>query len=55
MARAVILFDDIVVRVAETGYRVLTFNLHREGWVLHIAKVGSIPSPYLRNVEEQKS
>ena len=25
------------------------------GWVLHIAKVGSIPSPYLRNVEEQKS
>jgi len=24
-------------------------------WVLHIAKVGSIPSPYLVNVEEQKS
>ena len=24
-------------------------------WVLHIAKVGSIPSPYLGNVEEQKS
>ena len=28
MARAVILFDDIVMRVAETGYRVLTFSLH---------------------------
>ena len=27
----------------------------RVGWVLHIAKVGSIPSPYLSNVEEQKS
>jgi len=24
-------------------------------WVLHIAKVGSIPLPYLENVEEQKS
>ena len=24
-------------------------------WVLHIAKVGSIPSPYLGIVEEQKS
>ena len=25
------------------------------GWVLHIAKVSSIPSPYLSNMEEQKS
>ena len=55
MAKAVILFDDIVMRVAETGCRVLTFSVHREGWVLHIAEVGSILSLYLRNVEEHKS
>ena len=29
------------------------FKLDCYSWVLHIAKVGSIPSPYLGNVDEQ--
>ena len=41
--------DDLIFEQKDKFLKVV------HAWVLHIAKVWSMPSPYLGNIEEQKS